>query len=139
MKHIREMGSILGLKHGTGVICQKSAPPPHTHTCCDVRHEREVLHQAAALALGGVGGAQHAPLARVQRARAAHLSREREVRGIRRRTKTVRPGDCDSHTYRYRRQVLFTLLVQAVHSTHLSRLFKLAGHARHHAHARNEG
>ena len=51
------------------------SPPPHTHTCCDVRHEREVLHQAAALALGSVGGAQHAPLARVQRTRAAHLSR----------------------------------------------------------------
>ncbi len=46
-------------------------PPPPTRG--DVRHERQVLDQAAGLPLGRVGGAQHAPLAGVQRARAGHL------------------------------------------------------------------
>ena len=41
----------------------------------DVRHERQVLDQAAALALGRVRRAQHAPLARLQRARAGNLAR----------------------------------------------------------------
>ena len=39
----------------------------------DVSHEREVLDQAAALSLGRVCWAKHAPLAGVQRAGAAHL------------------------------------------------------------------
>lgn len=38
-----------------------------------MRHQRQVLDQAAALALWRVRRAQHAPLARLQRARARHL------------------------------------------------------------------
>lgn len=50
-----------------------STRPHPTLTRRHVRHERKVLDQAAALPFGRVGGAQHAPLARVKRARTADL------------------------------------------------------------------
>lgn len=50
-------------------------------TCGDVRHQRQVLDQAAALPLRRVRRAHHAPLAGVQGAGAGHLARLLELRG----------------------------------------------------------
>ena len=59
-------------------------------TSGDVRHESEVLHQTAALALGCVSGTEHAPLARVQCAGAAHL--EGEETEVRRKGRAIKIG-----------------------------------------------
>jgi len=45
-----------------------------------VRGERQVLDQAARLALGRIGGAEHTPLAGLERARARDLARLFELR-----------------------------------------------------------
>lgn len=49
-----------------------SAAPPRL-VGGDVGHQREVLDEAARLSLGGVRGAEHAPLAGLERTGAGHL------------------------------------------------------------------